>query len=345
MEAIRQHVLPRFLLKGFASRIRGGKVFTWVYRKQGKISEHNIKNVGFENYFYGKEGGTTVDAEITDLEQKYAEPLDGLREMEGEIESFRMAMSDFITHLTIRTKHFRDSVRESSDFLIDRMHEYLSDFDNLKRLSLRDTEGLKRDIEKTLTDSSVPKPYRELILPLVPFLVASAFDEHKSEMQMMLHLLIAKLKIKLPTILKESHIKSLKNRLVPELRAESYRALRWFAIKCSEPLILGDTGCFFETVGQRRFKPIDDKGDEIKNIFLPISSDRILVGTSLSLIPQIDVGLINDAVAKCSREFFVCSQNREDKCRLRSSIGEDAAIITEKELKELVEEAIREDRM
>jgi len=47
MAGIRQHILPRFLLKGFASKVVGQEVFTWVYREEGKFFESNIINGGY----------------------------------------------------------------------------------------------------------------------------------------------------------------------------------------------------------------------------------------------------------------------------------------------------------
>jgi hypothetical protein len=41
MAGVRQHILPRFLLKGFASRLDALEVFTWVFRKGGNIFEAN----------------------------------------------------------------------------------------------------------------------------------------------------------------------------------------------------------------------------------------------------------------------------------------------------------------
>lgn len=54
MAGIRQHILPRFLLKGFASRVQDKKIFTCVYRKGGPQFETTIENVGLESTSTGK---------------------------------------------------------------------------------------------------------------------------------------------------------------------------------------------------------------------------------------------------------------------------------------------------
>jgi len=69
MAGKRHHILPRFLLKGFASRVQGEGVFSVVYRKDGKPFETNIEKISVEKHFYGKEGEISADEEITDLER------------------------------------------------------------------------------------------------------------------------------------------------------------------------------------------------------------------------------------------------------------------------------------
>ena len=105
LKAIRQHVLPRFLMKGFASRTEGKEIYTLVYRTEVKPFEANITKVGVEKYFYGKEGELSVDDEITELEGKYAPLIDELRNIQGNIEITDQRTPDLITYLVIRTKH------------------------------------------------------------------------------------------------------------------------------------------------------------------------------------------------------------------------------------------------
>lgn len=86
MAGIRHHILPRFFLKGFASKFVGQEAFTWVYRREGKIFEANILNVGVEKHFYGKAGELNVDDEITDVERGFAILLDQLRRKDNAYE-------------------------------------------------------------------------------------------------------------------------------------------------------------------------------------------------------------------------------------------------------------------
>jgi hypothetical protein len=100
MAGVRQHILPRFLLKGFASRLDGQEVFTWVFRKGGNIFEANIKNVAVEKHFYTQPANTSVDDEITELERGFARLLDNLRNENDGFEITDPSLREFVSHLT-----------------------------------------------------------------------------------------------------------------------------------------------------------------------------------------------------------------------------------------------------
>jgi hypothetical protein len=154
MAGKRQHILPRFLLKGFASRVEGEKVFAWVHRKSKPAFETTIENVSVEKHFYGKEGELSADNEITDLESGYAYLIDSLRQQKHGTYISDPLISDFIAHLSIRTKHLRESFRESTEYLMDRLSEYLGDCENGKKLILNNPKMAKEELTKVLINVS-----------------------------------------------------------------------------------------------------------------------------------------------------------------------------------------------
>ena len=338
MAGIRHHILPRFLLKGFASRIDGQKVFTWVYRRQGNPFEASTKDISVEKHFYGKDGELNVDPEITDLEKRYASLIDELRTRDDQTEILGSQVPEFIAHLSIRTKHLRDSLRDSANFLIEKIDEHFSDFNNVKALIKKNPRIFREKIEKQLKNYPIPRHQKNHFFYLAYSLAPSLLEEHRPELQMMFQLLIARIKDMLPSALKKGHIKALAKTPVPEPRVEDYRSLRWLITKSDKSLILGDFGCLFEIEGTRRFKTLNDKGDQIKSIFLPISANRMLVGTSLLTVPRIDADLINQATAKCCRDFFVSSEPPPQFDTLTLLIGEDSQVITKEELEQLFAE-------
>src|SRR4029078_1045366 len=103
MNEDRYYLLPIHLLEGFVSRVTGKKIFTFVYRKDRKVSEAQIVNV-------------SMDAEITTLKREFARLLDELRATKDKMEVSAYGVSEFITYLYIRTGQRRDYFRESAEF-------------------------------------------------------------------------------------------------------------------------------------------------------------------------------------------------------------------------------------
>jgi hypothetical protein len=336
MAGINQHYLPRFLLKGFASRIVGKEIFTWAYHKGKNVFEPNIKGISAERYFYGKQGEISADNEITELEGKYGAFIDELRERDNgaQIEDSRVV--EFIAHLCIRTKHLRDSLRESTEFLMDKISEYLSDYDNLKKFILGNPKLAEDVVGKMMDDNQFPPIYKDMLIMLVTQLAPLLLDENQPEFRMMVDSLVEPFKTMIPQALKQEHIKLLAKHPIPEPRVEDYKSLRWFVYTPTNSVILGDVGVLIETGSTKRFKSLNEKDDEIRNIFLPISSTQIIVGTPLSR-PHINFD-INDVIAKCSREFFISSNRSSEMDLLHSKIGEKSEVISKEELEQIVRE-------
>lgn len=351
MAGIRHHILPRFLLKGFASKVVGQEVFTWVYRKEGKVFETNIINVGVEKHFYGKEGELNVDDEITDVERGFAILLDELRRKDNAYEIQDPKMAEFVGHLSGRTKHLRDSLIDTTGVLTTILTGYLADQNNFRSWILeyykRHPEVMKKALDDALGKMQLTRHQRlllkqRMLMILRPEIVVAQMDKDIAQYAFMFSALGPMLLEKLPTIAKESHIKALAKSLIPEPRVEDYRKLNWFVCKLGEPLILGDVGCLFEVAGKKKFISLSGKEDDLKNIFLPISADTLVVGTVSATMPQMDFKAINENFAKSSREFFVCRESSPEMQKLLTILDTEAEIFSKDEIEQLVREVILE---
>jgi len=340
----RQHILPRLLLKGFASRVEGNKIFTWVHWKNGKILEVSIKDVSVGKSFYGKEGEASVDAEISVFENRFGGLINELRDKANGTVIRDPSIADFITHLCVRTKHLRDSFQRPSEFLVNKLQEYLSNIKNVKTLILKNPKIMEDAFKDAIKNINMPPFIKEKLVPLMPYITSAVIDQHKEEIQLFSKFLFTQLKNSLPTMIKKGHISALEKGLIPEPRAEKYRSLKWFVCQSETDLILGDVACLFAVKGKKRYKSITFADDEIENIYLPISYDHILIGTPLHSVPEIDFKAINEAYAKCSRDYFVSSKSSPEMAALASRIGEEAEVITNEELEEIIKETFAEGR-
>jgi hypothetical protein len=335
MAGDRQHILPRFLLKGFASRVERKGIYTWVYSKKRGPFETNIINVGVEKYFYGGDGELNVDDDITDFEGEYAPLLDELREHKGQLEISDPKIANLITHFVVRTKHIRDSYRESIEYLAELIRQYFSDFNNIKRAMLGNPEMIRDNIEKGFIDHPELLPYKHFLMPLIPKLLFNYINNNKDELHKFCQDYFDMIIKVVPKAMKEGHIKGLTQSLTPEPRVEDYKSLRWFIYNSNELLILGDIGCLIEVEGERRFKSMNVEDDVVKNIFLPIAKRQILIGTSLSAITRVNINNLNEMIAKCSREFFISSEYCPVKQSLVYLLGSETGIYSKEEVEQI----------
>ncbi|HEX8638404.1 MAG TPA: hypothetical protein VF692_10100, partial [Pyrinomonadaceae bacterium] len=139
------------------------------------------------------------------------------------------------------------------------------------------------------------------------------------------------LKINLTKKIRDSHNKHLNNKPISN-KVEQYSQLKWFVISTSASLILGDAGCIFEVINKRKYKVIDDDKKSLVNAFLPLTSKKLLVGTKYQTAQNIDVKLLNKAMASCSYDSFISSEKTPDKLKLSNDIGKWAFLLADNEL-------------
>ena len=68
----------------------------------------------------------------------------------------------------------------------------------------------------------------------------------------------------------------------------------------------------------------------------------MLIGTSLAGIQDIDIKLLNEEIAKHSREFFVSSKKSIELITLSTLIGSEIEIISREEMEQIVNELFSE---
>lgn len=331
---------------------RGSKrdaVFVWVYRNGQPAFECSTSNVAVETHFYGKEGDLNVDDEITTLEGDFASSLKALRTQGDGYEISDDRVIQFITHLTSRTKHLRDTIIDSFGFLADSVFGYFSDYDNWKVWCIehlkRHPEVMKKSLDEALAKLPVSAHKKAMARHKIKRMpverIMGGMDKDESYYTFLFAGLRLKLAEGLEDMVKQGHIKALLKNLVSDPRVEHYQKLRWYVRRSNEPLILGDVGCLFELRGECRFKSLGGVEDEIQNVFLPISSDCMIVGT-VAGVPEVDFVAINEAVAKCSRDFFVSSTSSPNMVRLASMLGQESDMMTKDEMETVISELINE---
>ena len=110
----------------------------------------------------------------------------------------------------------------------------------------------------------------------------------------------------------KAHRDSLEKRLndFSGTRGTQLKSLKWQTLTTSKRLILGDSVVFCELTNDS-FKPVTEPNDTLAHVWLPISSSRILVGSSNGRSIQPDVERINRGAASCSFDAFCAHDGPE----------------------------------
>jgi len=346
MAGKKNHIIPKWLQNGFASRVNGENVFTWVYRKNSEPFETNIGNSIAENYFFGKKGELNADDEMTDVETYKLSPLmNKLRDGSLGFENSRSQIAELIAHFSIRTKTIRKGFEEMSKKTLEGIGKVLTDdeissdllskasekeiaeiFDEALNISSPEMDsalatfqifGLgKENVKDLTTDLTLSNQQNEETQSLVKELFSDIFEGMIQN---------------LPESVKKGHNKSLLENTIPLPRVEKYEQLNWSIYEVTSLLILGDVACVFRELGEKSFKSSCDI-DKTGQIYLPISYNQILVGTIDTEEVETDVKVLNEAMARCSYEQFVCSEKSDEKIDLIESIGIDSYIASDEEI-------------
>lgn len=292
MSGSRQHTIPRFLLKGFSSKNEGSDVFVWMYRRGTDGIEINIKNVGVERDFYCNDSDPGVDDQITALEPQYAALLDELRIQRHSGPASDPRIPRLVAHLCVRTRSLRQSIGSSMAFLFGQLHDHLRSEEAL-RAATQDRSVLREELMKQLGSLGIDPGQVNVIMPVIEAYLPSVLETMMPDLVKVVDTAVGAVRSSLPKAIRTGHIQALSKDPSAGKRAESYAKVNWFVVAVTAPLFLGDSVCVFETGGSRRFKPFDEQGDDVRRIFLPVSSDRLLVGTPYSACPEPDLPLLN----------------------------------------------------
>lgn len=168
MAGRQQHTIPKFLLKGFASKVVGDQTYTWLYRRGGEPQETNISRVSTNRDFYGKPGSTTVDQQITEAEgDKYSPLVDDLRKQKpGTAAPAAAEVADLVMHLSMRTRFLRKSMTDCINAGIDILAEGFTNKEKFAEV-LRSSPLARRLVIEELAKYNIEEPHAKIIAPLV----------------------------------------------------------------------------------------------------------------------------------------------------------------------------------
>jgi len=264
-------------------------------------------------------------------------------------------IGELVAHFSIRTKVIRKGFEQMSEKTLAGMKEILTEAETVSNVLLNPSE---KQLEGIFDDAlNSPDPEMDNALEIFKMLGVEN-DEIKNLMVTLAQSALQNEKTKdemgdivknffsdvfdgavkdLPNSIKKGHNQSLHNYVIPPQRVEQYKQLVWNVYEKESAIILGDVGCIFREIGNKLFRPSCDIA-KTGQIYFPISYNKILVGTLESEEIETNVQIINEAIAKCSYEQFICSEKADDKIALMQIIGTDAYLANDEEIEKELDE-------
>lgn len=326
MSGSKQHFIPQSLLKSFGTA-KGAKTQVVVYGFERGIFTAATDGIGAERHFYselGVEGGEdTLDDRITDYEQSFPKILAALRGAADGAAVDTPTAAEFVTHLAVRNDHFRKSAATGGAKLIEGMSDALADEDRAKAIL-----GVAGDEPSEMFAGELAKLWQQygpifqtLDMTEAQFnaLAFSAVKENFSgfhgQMAEPLAAAFKDMLPKLPEVAATAQKRSLDAGLSPPLRVEKMSELDWHVERRAAALILPDCVAIAIDAAGETLPLMFADFNTIATIFMPLSSDRLLVGSKgAARAPLPD---LNPLGARCSWDFFVASERTPELDALR----------------------------
>lgn len=344
MAGRRHHILPRFLLKGFAKEVRGDQIYTWEYAKDRRPLPANINNVGVESDYYGgPTDDVQADAAISDLEQTYGALVDGLRaSAPGLVRDPRIA--SFVAHLSSRTKNLRLAFQESADQLMEELGILLSDEDRLievLRPKVVNEAYIRNEVLKQIPQKLTPAQERKL-LPMTRTLAEQFLIENKVQIARQMAAAIQLFRGDIAQAAAKGQNQAMFKFDSETPKAKLWEQLYWRTETRTEPLLLGDSACLFALKGDPQMHPYPEDPKNIATLYLPLKKDLLLIGSAHRDVPAADTATINEAAACCSRYFFASALGPEQHGHLQPLIGTRAVFFSRERIAEIARECFEQ---
>jgi hypothetical protein len=345
MSGRRHHYLPRFLLKGFASRLERDEAYTWVFRRDRKPFEPNIDKIAVQRDFYGQPGQAIADQLITSDENKLFSPLlDDLRSTTLVSPEDYPLVTDLVLNLANRTNHLRESLQGMTDSLMQSVSTQYQDAEILKNFVYKEAPKNIQEIMKYLNVGHINDQTKRKIYNLLMEKLLIQFESQVSQIQDTMNQFYHYMHNRLPSIIQDGHNRGLAKLASPYERSEKLADLKWYVHTADDnSYILGDIGPIAYNEDKNVCRTLIQEMNP-KIIYLPISDNQILIGSVKENPEYPSPDALNVHIAEISREFFISSQKTQRELRYVNYLGNNAEMLTEEELSNLIERKRKNSR-
>lgn len=310
-------------MRGFLADVAKSQL--WVYRKDN-IFLSNTRNVGSQRDFYGDRRGESADFAIGEAEEDHSAFVTLLRSGSSRLVDSGPSAA-IVRHLQIRTENTRSLVTNLSAELFESAQAQLSDTEKatqqLEQLLQADPSFLVDALVKGMGEHGVsltPRQIEELRANL-PNLIPQIVDMFGAQAIAELQSFVGLVQENVPGIVSKSHNEALV-RHESDSDLSNYETFFWRLLAFDdEPIVLGDC-CVIAIDENGQYKHTYEEGvRKSAALLLPVSFNRLLIGTRGSLDFQPSISELNEASAQYSQHFFVANNRCSELENLATTIG------------------------
>ncbi len=334
-----QHYLQKMLQRGFRSQCSGKRPSVFVYERDVTPYRKRAENFGGEDEFYspvsdGRSG--TLDDKITQWEARRQADVRRWRSLPNGHAVPAKEAAEVVGLTGVRTRAIRDTFRSLFEDLFPRFASVLQDPDVLmthidERIDLNSVYDTVLAQQNGLSADEIAQTY---VIP-----------EHRAARRMLDYAMSEVLGHQLSKVLRELdrelaraiddnnfdayklHVEAIEKLIDEGLARDDLLSLNWSILenRSDIPWILPD--CAVVALKKNgSFSPfLFGSSDETRAMLLPLSSQRMLVG-SKDMINEKDLVDFTTEAAACSRDWFIAHEIRDDLDALRPKIGSNAAV-------------------
>lgn len=332
-----QHILPQFLQRNFAEK-RRKQYYAYLYKINCETTRPNIGGIGAERNFYKLHDQFESDSHVGINENIISKYVQLLLKMDENIIQDVKIISNIIYHFETRSKFLRNEFSDSSKKLLEEIESQLKNKNVLRKFLIKNLNQFDFLQEIAIGNGLNPNNPRDIL-----FISSGAeyiLEQSMDESHELLSILIEHVKNHIiDKASKSGHINSLITppNETPRIEMYSEFKFRYFKLENPNSFILPDTVVSFVT--KNGVKPISSKDDYIECVFIPVSSNMVIIGEKHIPIHR-NSKEINLIMSSCAYEYFIAKERNPEFEKMKKRIGKNAKLSYDLDVKKIVRDIL-----
>lgn len=331
MSGPNQHYIPGFLQRAFGIRPR--RLSIWRFGRGEAPECRRIKRTGASDYFYSAplpDGRPTLDDAITEVEQRMASILSGIRAGYPGDSVNAMDAAAVVSHLATRTAHVRTTFRDTVARLLERAEDLFAEPANVEAILGLDAGTPNRLVREAMAEELARLPEIERtgipkdVLERVGFmLLQESWRDAAGQFGAWAKDLVDAARSRTGAVVSDAHRKGLTEVLRSSAFETTLQAFEW-TVESGPPAgaVLPDCVIVAFDVEGNAGNHLFVGAVGMHAVVMAVSPERLLFGRKPAFPFPANLD-INEVAVRLSHDFFLAPRNDVETRRLHGLIGAD----------------------